>query len=157
MPTFVSRMGKWYAGKEEIGLTNKGKDPIQWEGKTVNPGQPFIYRGPDREAVKVLNEANQESLGMDFRRDPEFLQAVRNMGFQSGEQGVADYLDMIGFDVEEHEKRFDEQISVVRRHELPEKVKEIKVIGGGKDTAGVKENDCIGGFGDQKVRPAKEL
>lgn len=156
MPTFVSNQGKWYPAKEMVGLTNVGKTPIKYKGRTINPGEPFVYKGPDREAVKMLHEAGEEHLGTDFRRDPEFLQAVRNMGFQSGEQGVKDYLDAIGYDEAKEKKKFEERASVVKSHELPKKAEEIRELGGGRDTTGNKNNDLIGGFGDERARPATE-
>lgn len=157
MGNFVSNGGKWYAAKEKIALVNKGKEPIFYKGKEIAPGDPFIYEGADREALKALNEAGEEFLGKDFKRDPDFLQAVRNMGFQSGEQGVKDYLEMIGYNEKEEEERFKKISSVVKRHELPEKAKEIVAFGGGKDTTGNRNNDIVGGFGDERVRPASEV
>ncbi len=160
MPTFVSNKGKWVPAKEEISLQNKGVDPIKSpcifgtkEEGVAQPGEHFVYRGADREAIKMLNESGEESLGMDFRKDPEFRQIVRNQGFENVEQ----YLKDIGYDEAADKKKFKEKAEVVKAHEIPERAREIKIMGGGKDTSGNKENDSIGGFGDQRHRSPEEL
>lgn len=161
MPTFVSNKGVWYPAKEKIGLVYKGKKSIPKDklsksivinGDVLRPGDPFIYDGADRAALQMLQEEGVETLGKDFRRDPEFLQAVRNMGFNS----VLEYLKHIGYDDEAEEKKFQEKAAQVEAHEIPARVEEIEVMGGGKDFAG-GGNDIIGGFGEERLRPAKEL
>ena len=42
-------------------------------------------------------------------------------------------------------------------HKDPEKKEEIVSLGGGRDTSGNKDNDIVGGFGDEKVRPMSEI
>ena len=153
MAKFISDGGQWSPGKEHIGLTNLSDKPIKYDGKTYEPGEPFIYIGPDREAVKMLNEAGEEKLGHYFKNDPEFLQAVRNIGFQNADE----YLAQIGYDEEKAKEEFNKKASVVNKHELPKKAKEIIIMGGGKDTSGSKDNDVIGGFGEVKVRKPSDV
>lgn len=157
MPNWISLRGKWFPCKEKVALKNLSKDPFKYKNEVIQPGDPFIYEGPDREAIKHLVLEGLETLGTDFRRDPEFLQMVRTMGFTAGEQGVGDYLTFIGYDEEADEKRFKDQASVVKKHDLPERHREILTMGGGRDTTGNKSADIIGGFGEEKVRPAAEL
>jgi len=146
MPSFISDKGVWSPAKEEIGLINKSEKIIEYKGKKIKPGQPFIYNGPDREALKLLNEQGAGTLGTDFRHDPEFRQAVRNQGFET----VEDYLKNIEYDEEADTKKFKEKAASVKAHEVPEKVEQIKTMGGGKDFSGNKDNDIVGGFGDEK-------
>lgn len=152
MPSFVSFRGKLYPAKEMISLTNKSNKAIEYNGKLIQPGQPFIYEGPDREAVKELMLAGQEFLGQDFKNDPDFLQAVRNRGFNT----VDEYLKHIGYDEAKDEKEFKAKASVINMHELPRRHAEIIALGGGKDTSGGKQ-DTIGGFGDQKLRSPDDV
>ena len=146
MPTFVSNKGLWSPAKEEVGLINKSDKVIEYDGKKIQPGQPFVYSGPDREALKMLNIAGAATLGTDFRHDPEFRQAVRNQGFES----IEEYLKHIGYDEEADTKKFKEKTAKVKAHEIPERVKKIDAMGGGKDFSGNKDNDIVGGFGDEK-------
>ena len=146
MPSFISDGGLWSPAKETIGLINKSDKVIKYQGKEINPGEPFIYVGPDREALKMLHEAGAATLGTDFRHDPEFLQAVRNQQFDDIEQ----YLKHIGYDEEAEKKKFKERTATVKAHEVPTKVEQIKAMGGGKDFSGNKDNDVGGGFGDEK-------
>ena len=152
-PTFISNKGKWVPAKEEIGLVNKSDKVIEYNGEKIQPGQPFIYKGADREALKVLHNAKVEYLGTDFRQDPEFLQAVRNQGFNT----VDDFLKNMGYDEEADTKKFEERAAVVKAHDIPKKVNEINVLGGGRDMSGNKDNDAVGGFGDEKLRKPTEV
>ena len=150
MPTFVSNKGLWSPAKEEVGLINKSDKIIEYDGQKIKPGQPFIYKGPDREALKMLHLAGAATLGTDFRHDPEFRQAVRNQGFSS----IEDYLKHIGYDEEADTKKFKEKSATVKAHEVPDRVKAIEVMGGGKDFSGDKSQDIVGGFGNEKRKGA---
>ena len=158
MPSFISICGKQYPAKEIAhGIYNRTGKTLEHEwiigpdgSHKVEPGDQFTYNGPDREALKVLAEANEEFLGKDFRTDPDFLQSVRNMNYNS----VDEYLKSIGFDYDKEVKQQEEMAaSIVTKHSLPKKVKEIKVMSGGRST----EGDFIGGFGSEKLRDSKEL
>ena len=152
MATFISNKGKWIPAKEEVGLINKSDKIIEYNGQKIEPGKPFIYKGADREALKALELAGVDHLGTDFRQDPEFLQSIRNQGFNT----VDDYLKHMGYDEEADEKKFKEQAEVVKAHDIPAKVAEINILGGGRDTSGNKDNNAMGGFGDEKLRKPKE-
>lgn len=144
MPKFISKEGVWYPQKERVALKNLSKKIRIVDGKEVKPGEDYIYEGPDRAALFELFKLKVDTLGQDFRKDTEFLQAVRNMGFKDTE----DYLKFIGYDHERVEKEFKEKAVVVTKHELPEKVAAIETLGGGVDTAG-EAKPRYGGFGDQ--------
>ncbi len=153
MSSFVSVKGKWYPAKEKIALTNLSEASIKYDGKTIKPGEPFIYDGPDREAIKALHEAGQDHLGEDFRRDPDFIQMTRTRNFNS----VEEYLEWLGYDEKKHDEECKKKMHSVKAHEIPKRVKEIKAMGGGKDHSGNRDNDVIGGFGEQKQRSASEV
>ena len=82
-----------------------------------------------------------ENFGTDFRTDPEFLQAVRNMGYS----GYKKYLKDIGYDEKKVAMDFDKKAEKVNLHELPKKVNAINMLAGGMDTAG-GGNDMRGDF-----------
>jgi len=166
MPTFISKKGVWYAAKEKVGgLIYKGKKSIPKSelppsiliaGEVLNPGDPIIYDGVDREALKLLGREGYDMngdmvIGTDFRHDVEFLQSVRNMGFQNADE----YLKHLGYDEQKDEEDFKQKAERIKSHEVAQKVSEIKIIAGGKNMAG--EGDFIGGFGEEKLRPAKEV
>lgn len=158
MPRFVSKEGEWHAAKERVGLTNLSDEPFEYNGETINPGEPFVYNGPDREAVKMLWEAGQETLGTNFRADPEFLKSLQAYGLSSDEEGVKKYLKRIGYNEEEVNKVFDETASVINKHELPARHNAIVVMGGGKSTvSGDSENNLVGGFGEERARKQAEV
>ena len=168
MATFVSDRGLWHAAKEHIGgLVYQGKESINKEdlpksivisGEVLNPGDPFIYNGLDREALKMLNKEGYDLkgvqvIGNDFRHLPEFLQAVRTMGFNS----VDEYLAHLGYDEKKDEAEFKSKAGRVSAHEVTKSVDAINILAGGRnqgDPSG--ESNIIGGFGEERVRPAKE-
>lgn len=76
MPSFVSKNGIWEPAKERVA--------------TVVDGQPQIYEGPDREAVKYIEEEGGV-VGQDASQDPQVLQASRNMGFNSVQEYLAHF------------------------------------------------------------------
>jgi len=144
MPKFVSKEGAWYPAKERIALKNlSGKVKVVDE-KEIQPGDDYIYEGGDRAALFELFKANVDHLGENFRRNPEFLQAMRNQGFNT----VDDYLKAFGYDEKKVEEEFAAKASKVHKDELPKRVEAIKVLGGGKDTTGGGQ-DRYGGFGPQ--------
>ena len=161
MARFVSFRGKFYPALEEVSLTYKGNEDIPKEklskfvtisGDVLKKGMPFIYKGPDRAAMKMLKDEGVEFLGSDFQHDTEFLQLVRKMNFNT----VEDYLKHVGYDKDKDEKQFKARAVEVSRHELPESEEELLIMGGGQDKAN-PANDIVGGFGEPKVRPKKEV
>ena len=138
MPRYISKDGVWYAAKEKVSLIDhKGTDGRQ-------PGEPYIYEGPDRAALLEFFRAGVEHFGVDFHHDPELLHRVRQLGFKN----VAEYAKSVGYDKEKVEKDFDEKAAKVSKHEIPKKVKAIEIMGGGTDTSGGGQ-DRLGGFGAQ--------
>jgi hypothetical protein len=139
MPSYVSKGGVWYPTKEKVALKNYSKQTIKnpstdekLKGEEIKPGEDYIYAGPDRAALYELWQAKVENFGSDFRKDPEFLQACRNMGYSTYKQ----YLKDIGFDEEKMEADFKDNADKVTLHELPQKVDAIDILAGGKDTSG---------------------
>ena len=147
MPTYVSdHTGRWFPATEEVALINKSNKVIKYNGQDIQPGQPFIYNGPDRAALFELYKEGVEFFGKDFRRTPSFRQMFRNMGFNNDKE----FFEWLGYDEEKEKKRFVDKISKVKAHEIPQKVREIKQLAGGKDFAGNKDNNRYGGFGDPR-------
>ncbi|KKK95047.1 hypothetical protein LCGC14_2676740 [marine sediment metagenome] len=144
MPRYISHKGVCHPAKERIALKNLSGKVIQVDGKDVQPGDDYIYEGPDRAALFELYKAGEETFGQDFRKDPEFLKSVRAQGFND----VADYLKSMGYDEEKDNKEFNEKASVVHKREMPKRVAAIKTLGGGIDTSG-EGQDRLGGFGPQ--------
>lgn len=137
MGTWISKGGVWYPAKEKVGL--KKKD-----------GEPFIYEGPDRDALLELFRQKVETLGMDFKHDPDLLNRVKQLGYKD----IKEYAKAVGYDAEQVEKDFNEHASVVNKHELPARVEAIDQLGGGTDTTGGGEN-YVGDFGEPKLKPKK--
>lgn len=149
MPQYVSRGGVWHPAKEKVALKNNSeqtiKNPssdVKYKDEEVKAGEDYIYSGADRAALFELWKAKVESFGEDFRRNPEFLQAVRNMGYQS----YKDYLRDIGFDEVKMDEEFLKNAEIVNKHELPKRVKALDTLAGGKDFSG-SGNDIKGDFG----------
>ena len=139
MPNYVSKGGKWYPAKERVALKNFSDKVIvnpstdeKFKDEEIKPGEDYIYAGADRAALFELWKEKVDHLGEDFRTNPEFLQAVRNMGYTSYKA----YLKDIGFDEKKMESDFNEKAEKVNKHELPTRVKAIDVLAGGKDTSG---------------------
>jgi hypothetical protein len=150
MPTYVSKRGEWSPAKEKIGLTNKSDEPFEYNGQMIQPGEPFIYDGPCRGAIKELANADVDVLGQDFKADPEFLQMIRSRGFNDMEE----YLKFVGYDEEADEKSFNEKAAKVKGSEIKKRAEAIKVLAGGQ--ASNREESIVGGFGDQKMKPASD-
>lgn len=164
MPTFISKGGVLHPAKESVSLIYRGKVAIPRkdlpEGVTIpnsaeflEPGQGFLYDGPDREALNVMFRENPDGslIGSDFRNDPDFIQMTRTRGFNT----VEDYLKSIGYDEAKETAKFNERASKVQSHEVSKRVEEIEVLAGGKDYAGAGA-DTVGGFGDATVKPPKK-
>ena len=157
---FRSVGGEWRPRQEQFSMINNFGRVLESDmivgpdgSHKVKEGDLFIYTGPDREAVKMLKEENLEYFGRNFKSDPEFLQAVRNMGFSSPE----DYLKNIGFDEEAVIKEQKKNSIKIEKGKIKEKAEEVAYLAGGKDTTGNKENNFIGGFGAEKLRKADEI
>lgn len=159
MANFISFRGMFFPGIEEVNLTYKGKTPIPREkvskyilfnGDTLTEGMPFIYKGPDREAMYMLKENGVDYLGQDFTHDPSFLEMVRKLNYNSTE----DYLKAIGYDENKDKQRFEKLAKKVSYHELPDREDEAFILGGGKDTSGSAKS-YVGGFGEPVEKVAE--
>jgi hypothetical protein len=160
MASFVSKDGVWYPGRERVSLknisdkvlTNPSSETSKFHGEEVQPGDDFIYEGPDRAAMFHLFKEKVETLGQDFRQNPDMIYMARQFGYKD----VSAYAKAVGYDSEKMQAEFDSKASVVTKHDLPIKAKEALIMGGGLDSSG-SGADVIGGFGDERVRPASEL
>lgn len=160
MARFISFRGMFFPAIESVSLKYEGKSPIPKDklskyitivGDVLNPGENFLYRGPDREAMYMLKEQGVEFLGQDFEHDPDFLQKVRAMNFNS----IKEYLEFIGYNENKDKERFEGLAQKVSVHELPSREDESFLLAGGKDSVG--NNDIVGGFGEPRVRPKEEI
>lgn len=139
MPNYVSKDGVFYPANEKVGLVDhKGTDGRQ-------PGDPYVYVGPDRAALFELYKAGVETFGVDFHHDAELLHRVKQLGFNN----VDEYAKTVGYDKKKVEEEFTKKASVVNKHEIPKKVEAIKIMGGGMDSSG-QGNEKHGGFGQPK-------
>lgn len=150
MPSYISKGGKWFPKKERTSLTNMSEETIKnpstderYKDEEIKPGEDYIYSGPDRAALFELWKDKVEHLGEDFRKNPDFLQACRNMGYNS----YKTYLKDIGFDEAKMEEEFKEKAEEVIKHELPKRVAALDTLAGGKDFSGGGQ-DIKGDFGN---------
>ena len=143
MPSYISNGGEWSPAKERVALKNVTNAVKELNGQTIQPGDDFIYEGPDRAALFELFQTKQEKFGIHFENDPELIGRVRQLGYKS----VKEYAKAMGYDKAKAQEDFEKNASVVARHDLPRRIEEIKKLGGGNDTAG-NNQDSYGGFGD---------
>ena len=139
MPSYVSNKGLWHPSKERVALKNYSDKAIQnpssdekLKDEVIQPGEDYIYSGPDRAALYELWKEKAETLGTDFRTNPDFLQAVRNMGYSSYKK----YLKDIGFDEKKVDEKFKQTAEKITKHELPKRVKALDTLAGGRDFSG---------------------
>jgi hypothetical protein len=151
--------GVWHPAKEKVSLRNNSNRPIKnpsatWSkycDEVIQPGDVYIYEGPDRAALYELWEQKIEQMGQDFHTNSDMIQRARELGYKS----VDAFVTAMGFDVEKAKKRFDEQAAKIEPHELPKKVEAIEILAGGLDKSGSGQ-DIVGGFGDEQIRPASK-
>lgn len=152
MPRWITdEKGVWHPAKEKVALRNNRKEPMinpsatwsSYYGEVVQPGEVFIYEGPDRAAMFELFDQKVDSLGADFHNDPDLVSRVKQMGYKD----VTEYSKVMGYDEKKAKDRFAKEATKVAQHELPEKVEAIKRLGGGQDLSG-QGNDTYGGFGE---------
>lgn len=128
MPSYVSVMGEWKAGKEYA------VDPKAEKGKEV-------YEGPDREATKEIQNAGGK-MGNNFRLDPDFVMRVKQLGFAN----VEEYLKFVGYNEKSEQEKFDKLLGLVNDHAEGPRKNAVQDLGGGLDTSGNKKHRA-GGFG----------
>lgn len=158
MPSYISKEGVFHPAKEIVALTNYGPDFVDPNTKRiVKNGQPYIYEGPCRAALfelwesygkpsknEMKDKAKEMTMGTNFRKSPEFLQMLRDLNFKSADE----YLAWIGYDATKVEEDFKEKASVVTTHDAPQRVAEIKRVGGGDNKASPGKDVKYGGFGE---------
>ena len=138
MARFVSDEGVWSPSKEKVGLQNNSGKTITVNGKQILHGEPFIYEGPDRGALIELEDQGVTSFGESFRKHPEFLQAVRNQGFNNTDE----YLKHLGYDEAKAKKEIEKtSTKITSQDELTKRTKMVETMGGGG-------KDYPGGFGE---------
>lgn len=171
MSTWVSdEKGQWHPGKERVPLKNlSGKaieiEQVSSDNKTfkqiVQPGQDYIYEGPDRAAMYQWWEENGKptaeqmkdlignvTFGEDFRTNSEFMAQYAKFRQMFGFKDVEAYLKYLGYDSEKVHAKFLQKASVVTTHDAPARIKEIKMLGGGDDKANPGKNQRFGDFGE---------
>lgn len=160
MPSWVTdEKGLWHPKLERVSLKNLSGKIIKvkqkdMEGKEftqeIQPGQDYIYEGPDRAALFELwnidKTGKTTTLGEDFRRNTEFLESYAKARNAFGFNTVDEYLNYLGYDEKKVKDKFEETAAKINTHELPRRVEEIKKLGGGSDTA-TGQNLRYGGFG----------
>ena len=88
MPSWVSNGGEWTPAHEKVALKNVTQHKFKYNGKFIMPNEPFIYDGPDREALITLKKEGVNKLGHNFRDDNEFLDFIHNSRFKGEETQV---------------------------------------------------------------------
>ena len=173
MPKWISdERGLLHPAKESVPLYNRTNKPIKIEqtddnGKkfimTVKPSQPYIYEGPDRSAMFQWWEENgkptaeqikampdgQITTGSDFQTNQEFMDFYAKYRQAFGFQNMNEFLTYLGYDSKKQNERFKKLAQEVNLHELPDRVPEIKKVGGGDDRANPGKNLRYGGWGEQ--------
>lgn len=172
MPRWITdEKGKLHPSKERVSLKNLSDKPIKVEqtaddGKkffqTIQPGMDYIYEGPDRAAMFQWWEENGKptaeqikamepgtiTMGDDFRSNAEFMESYAKYRNMFGFKDVDEYLKYLGYDADKARKRFQEKSASVNIHDLPNRVPEIKKLGGGDDRANPGKNIKYGGWGE---------
>lgn len=148
MPNFVSKGGEWFPCIEEVALENKSNKDVKYidangDEQIAKAKKPFIYNGPDRGAMELLQE-NGGTLGQHFTKDAELASRVRQHGIY---KDVKEYALAMGYDYKKAEEEFLKKAMVVTSHELPDRIEGIKKLGGGVNTAGTGD-DKYGDFGE---------
>lgn len=180
MPSWISdEKGLLHPAKEQVSLVNRTNKTISIEqtsedGKKfkmkIKPGAPYIYEGPDRASMYQWWEENGRptseqiaampsgsvTMGSNFQTNQEFMDFYAKYRQAFGFQNMKEFLDYLGYDSVKQNKRFQEKAQIVNVHELPDRVPEIKKVGGGSDTANPGKNIRLGGWGEQPAEQVAE-
>ena len=154
MPKGISEEGMVFAARERVVLRNNtdkvlinpSDENSRYHGEEVQPGEEYIYEGPDRgfqELLKEMGAENEGYLGQPFEQNPEMIQLARQKHYTS----VKEMVEMEGYDKELTKKRVEEAKKKVNSHKLPEKKPGQKFSGGGRNTTG-GGNEIQGDWGD---------
>lgn len=140
MPTWISKGGEWFPAKEHAVLPHLAGTAKE------------IYDGPDRAALLALWQESGKPedakrclthLGQNFKSDPDFVNRVRQLGFES----VDKYLAFIGYDEKAANAEAERNLVTVKSHEVLKRAKAIEVDGGGVEF-GTGEVLAKGAIGD---------
>ena len=180
MPTWISdEKGLLHPAKEQVSLINRTNKTITIEqtsedGKKfkmkVKPGAPYIYEGPDRAAMYQWWEENGKpteeqikampdgsiTMGTSFHTNQEFMDYYAKYRQAFGFQNMEEFLTYLRYDPKGQKERFQKLAQEVNVHELPDRVPEIKKIGGGDDRANPGRNIRAGGWYDGDVPSDQE-
>ena len=130
---------------------------------TVKPGQPYIYEGPDRAAMfqwweengkptaeQIKNMPNEAiTMGSSFQTNQEFMDFYAKYRQAFGFQNMQEFLNYLGYDEKKQKERYQKLSQDINLHDLPDRVPEIKKVGGGDDRANPGKNLRYGGWGEQ--------
>lgn len=134
MPSWISKGGVWEPAEEYA----------------VNPNAPKgqeIYKGPDREAVKILKEEGVDHLGTALP-DADMLRLARSLGYDSIDKYLA---EMVPGAKERSEAAYKKAKGIVEDHKDVPRIKGTDFEGGGKNTApgADPKSHRKGGFGEK--------
>lgn len=137
MPNFVSKEGVWVPAREKVSIMDEN-------------GEPEIYEGPDREAVKMLKEMGtaiddegNSVMGQHFTDNPDMYELARAKHYDT----VEEYAERMGYNKDKAKKIYEENLKEIKTHKDPDKKKTTVSSPGGMDTANGKVVDK-GGFGE---------
>ena len=143
MPKWISKDGEWNPAKEKVALVNDTGKTITVNGKTVGPGEPYIYEGPDRAALDYMKEQGVTKVGMHFSKDTEFINRVRQVHNMS----MAEYMAANGYDEKTSVAEFEKKFAEINTHQDPSRKASTRQPSGGRNTAGASGH-YEGDFGD---------
>jgi len=142
MPTWVSVHGKWEPAQERSRAVNKSGKEIEIDGDIVEPGEDFIYKGPDRGALDVLAEKGVKSLGENPAENPDVIEHIRRLGYKTFEE----YAEAKGVDIEGEKTKAKEVLKKqVNKNKKPNRVK--SSLPTGNESVSTAE-ELNGGFGN---------
>jgi hypothetical protein len=140
MPTWISNQGEWYPAKEHAVLPH------------LSGTDREVYDGPDRAALHALwvesgkpEDAKKclDHLGANFKNDPDFVNRVRQLGFDT----VDKYLAFIGYNEKKATAEAEANMVKVTSHQVLKRAKAIENDGGGVEF-GTGEILAKGAIGD---------
>ena len=144
MGTWVSKNGVQVPAREKVALVNNTDKTIIVDGKSVGPGEPYIYEGPDRSATEYLKENSVEYLGRPWFEDPEVIGRIRQIHNCS----IKEYMDMTGYDEKTTLAEVEKKLSEFVLHSTPVRKPGQRQRSGGADSTGSGKN-YEGNFGGE--------
>ena len=149
MPSYNSKDGVVTPAREKVSLVNETGKTITVNGKQIQPGEPYIYEGPDRAAVEYLKEQGVDHLGQHFTKDPEIIMRARQFNM------TVDEFCQTAYYTDEMRARMQAEAAsqTVLHRDLPRKSAS-QFRSGGANTAG-SSGHYSGDFGDLSDAKAK--